>query len=224
MSGRSLIEPAPWDRPALGVDSFEVTAATPEAMTQVRQAPGHYSIKVDPLASKKLLHESGFYYCDTLVEPHCTPKDFVAHRSPEASVTRDVALAPVLAICHGAFAHGRFHRDFNVERARADARYDRWLAELHGKGQVYALHYGGALAGFVAVVGGKLVLHALAQSHRGRGLARYLWTALCETLFAGGAQEVSSSISFANLAALNLYAALGFRFRNPKDVYHCVIP
>ena len=224
MSGRSLIEPTPWDQRALGVASFEVTAATSEAMAQMRQAPGHYSIKVDPLSSKKLLQEHEFYYCDTLVEPHCTRENFIAYPSPEASVTRDAALDPLLAICHGAFAHGRFHRDFNVERARADARYDRWLAELHGKGQVYALNYRGALAGFVAVIDGKLVLHALAQSQRGRGLARHLWTALCEMLFAAGVKEVSSSISVANVAALNLYAALGFRFRNPKDVYHCVIP
>jgi L-amino acid N-acyltransferase YncA len=223
MTSRSLIDPTPWDRPALGIDTFEVKAATPEAMAEMQQAPGHYSIKVDPLASKRLLHEHGFYYCDTLVEPHCVEKNFVPHRSPEAAVTRDVALDRVLQICHGAFAHGRFHRDFNVEKARADVRYDRWLAELHGNGRVYGLLYRGALAGFVAVVDGRLVLHAVAESHRGRGLARYLWTALCETLFAAGAQQVSSSISVANEAAVNLYSALGFRFRNPKDVYHCVI-
>ena len=73
------------------------------------------------------------------------------------------------------------------------------------------------------MVEGKLALHAVAESHRGRGLARHLWTALCETLFAAGTQQVSSSISVANLAAVNLYAALGFKFRKPKDVYHCVI-
>ena len=223
MSSRSLIEPTPWDRAALGIDSFEVKAATAEAMAQMEQAPGHYSIKFDPFASKKLLHEHGFYYCDTLLEPYCKAANFVAHRSPDASVTRETALDAVLAICHGAFTHGRFHRDFNVEKARADARYDRWLAELHGKRLVYGLQHRGALAGFVAVVEDKFVLHAVAESHRGRGLARHLWTALCETLFAAGTQQVSSSISATNLPALNLYASLGFDFRNPLDVYHRVI-
>ncbi len=223
MPNRSLIDATPWDRPALGLDTFEVKAATPEAMAQVERAPGHYTIKVDPLAPKGLLHEHGFYYCDTLIEPYCAHKHFIPHRSPDAAVTRDPALDAVMRICHGAFVHGRFHRDFNIDRARADARYDRWLAEMHGNGQVYGLQDRGELAGFAAVLGGKLVLHAMAEAHRGRGRARFLWTALCETLFAAGEPEISSSISAANLAALNLYARLGFRFRDPVDVYHRVV-
>lgn len=223
MASRSLIEPTPWDRAALGLDTFEIKTATPEAMAQMMQAPGHYTAKVDPLASKNLLHEHGFYYCDTLIEPYCDAARFVGHRSPDAVVTSDVALDALIRICHGAFAHGRFHRDFNIDRAHADARYDRWLGELHDRGQAFGLCYRGELAGFAAVIGGKLVLHAVAEAHRGRGRARLLWTALCEKLFAAGEREISSSISAANLAALNLYAALGFRFRNPVDVYHRVV-
>jgi ribosomal protein S18 acetylase RimI-like enzyme len=68
------------------------------------------------------------------------------------------------------------------------------------------------------------VLHALGANHRGRGLARHLWSAVCADLARQGAEELSSSISVSNLAALNLYASLGFRFRNPVDVYHKVIP
>lgn len=223
MASRSLIDPAPWDRPSLGIDAFEIKVATAEAMTQMQQAPGHYTIRVGPLASKRLLHEHGFYYCDTLIEPHCAEKDLVAHRSPDAAVTRDVTIDAVMQVCHGAFVHGRFHRDFNIDRARADARYDRWLAEMHAQGQVYGLQYRGQLAGFAAAIGGKLVLHAVAEAHQGRGRARFLWTVLCEALFAAGESEISSSISATNLAALNLYATLGFRFHNSVDVYHRVV-
>lgn len=223
MTSRSLIDPTPWDRPTLGIDTFEVKVATIEAMAQMRQTPGHYTIRVDPLAPKRLLHEHGFYYCDTLVEPHCVEKNFVAYRSPDATVTRDVTIDEVMQICHGAFVHGRFHRDFNIARARADARYDRWLAEMHAKGQVYGLQFRGQLMGFAAAVGGKLVLHAVAEAHRGRGRSRFLWTALCEALFAAGEPNISSSISATNLAALNLYARLGFRFHNPVDIYHRVV-
>ena len=224
MTTRSLIDSTPWDTFALGVDAYELKAASVEAMAQMRQAPGHYTVRVDPLASKRLLQEHDFYYCDTLLEPHCTAERFRGHPHAQATVTRDAALEAVLAICHGAFAHGRFHRDFNVERACAELRYDRWLAQLHGEGRVYGLLFSGELAGFAAVGGGKLVLHALAARFLGRGLARHLWTALCKTLFAAGEREITSSISATNLAALNLYAALGFRFRKPLDIYHCVIP
>jgi len=67
------------------------------------------------------------------------------------------------------------------------------------------------------------VLHALGAKHRGRGLARHLWSAVCAELARQGALELTSSISATNLAALNLYVSLGFRFRNPVDVYHRVI-
>ena len=55
------------------------------------------------------------------------------------------------------------------------------------------------------------------------GIAKYLWGAVCADLVRHGARELTSSISATNLAALNLYVALGFRFRNPVDVYHRVI-
>ncbi len=223
MTTRSLIDPTPWDAAALRVSTYELKTASAEAMAEMRAMPGHYTVRVDPLAPKKLLHEHGFYYCDTLLEPHCAAERFVGHRHEAAAVTRDAALEAVLAVCHGAFVHGRFHRDFNVGRACADLRYDRWLAQLHGEGCVYGLLYDGELAGFAAAVGGKLVLHALAARFMGRGLARHLWTALCEALFAAGEREITSSISATNLPALNLYAALGFRFRKPRDIYHCVI-
>jgi len=224
MATRSLIDPVPWDTAALGVESFELKEASAAAMAQMRESAGHYAVKVDPLASKRLLHENGFYYCDTLIEPHCTADRFAGRPHADAAVTRDTDLDAVLASCHGAFAHGRFHRDFNVDRARADARYDRWLASLHAQGRVYGLLFAGEPAGFAAVVSGRLVLHAVAERFRGRGLAAGLWTALCRELYAAGEPEITSSISAANLAVLNLYAALGFRFRNPVDVYHRVVP
>lgn len=222
MASGELIRRTPWDRAALACDTFELAAASREAMAQAR-APGHYTVKVDPLCDKRILHENGFYYCDTLLEPYCTRERLAGATHPDATLTRETPLPDVLRIGHGAFAHGRFHRDFHVDRAAADRRYDGWLRQLHGAGQVVGLLHRGALAGFIATEGGKLVLHAVAEPHRGRGLAKFWWTALCRELLAAGHGEVTSSISAANLAALNLYASLGFRLRNPVDVYHRVI-
>lgn len=223
MTGATLIKRTPWDAAALGCDTFELADAGAPTLAAVR-APGHYTVKVDPLCDKRALHERGFYYCDTLIEPHCERERLAGATHADATLTREAPLDGVLRICHGAFSHGRFHRDFNVPRERADRRYDGWLAQLHEAGQVRGLLHRGELAGFIAADGGKLVLHAVAEAHRGRGLARYWWTALCRELFAAGHREVTSSISAANVAAFNLYASLGFRFRNPVDVYHRVIP
>ena len=216
------IERVPWDSAALGCEAYELASAAPEVLAQAR-SPGHYTVRVAPLADKRVLHESGFYYCDTLVEPYCAAREFKPQPHPAAGLQRDAGLEPVLAICRGAFRHGRFHRDFNVPQERADLRYETWLRTLHGDGKVYGLTWEGELAGFIAHEGGKLVLHALGSQHRGRRLARHLWSAVCADLTRQGVLELTSSISATNLAALNLYASLGFRFRNAVDVYHRVV-
>ena len=222
MADARLIERTPWDCAAFGCDAFELANAGPQAMAQVK-APGHYTVRVDPLASKEILHRNGFYYCDTLAEPYCAPNRLSASPHPAAGFDLRPPLAPLLAICGDAFQHGRFHRDFNVERRLADLRYVNWLKTLHAAGKVYGLTWEGETAGFIAHEGGKLVLHALGGKHRGRGIAKHLWSAVCADLVRNGAVELSSSISIANTAAINLYASLGFHFRNSVDVYHRVI-
>jgi GNAT superfamily N-acetyltransferase len=187
------------------------------------KTPGHYTVKVDPLASTEILHRNGFYYCDTLIEPYCRVAKVKSFPHRSAAIERHPSLDALLPICRHAFRHGRFHRDFNVERALADRRYENWLRTLHAAGKVYGLTWEGETAGFIAHEGGKLVLHALGENHRGRGIAKHLWSTVCEDIARSGIAELSSSISAANSPALNLYASLGFRFRNPVDVYHRVI-
>lgn len=209
-----------WDSLAFGRDCYEITAGDEAALRAAAAQPGHYAIKVDPLADKAALQHHGFYYVDTLIEPYCRREDFSGQRDARACCTQNEKLDDLLAICHGAFEHGRFHRDFNLSRAQADLRYDNWLRQVHAAGDAWGLRYENALAGFIAVMGNRLVLHAMAPVFRGRGLARFLWTAVCDALFAQGHAEVSSSISASNLAAVNLYQSLGFRLRHPLDVYH----
>ncbi len=222
MADAKLIERTPWDCAALGCNAYELANAGAEAMARVT-APGHYTVRVDPLASKALLHRNGFYYCDTLVEPYCPSGQL--RLLPHAAVGYDPrpALEPLVALSRGAFQLGRFHRDFNVERRLADLRYETWLRALHAADKVYGLTWEGATAGFIGREGGKLVLHALGEAHRGRGIAKHLWSAVCAELARSGVREISSSISAANLPAINLYASLGFRFRKPVDIYHRVI-
>jgi acetyltransferase (GNAT) family protein len=221
MSG--VIKDTPWDAAAFGLYTAEIVEYTPAALQQVMQVPGHYAIKVDPLASKRWLHERGFYYCDTLLEPYCTAVKLKNFIHPDATITKDVNWQALLPICHGAFAHGRFHRDFNLDTAGADIRYNNWLQQLYDQQAVYGLYWRDELAGFIAHAGGSLVLHAVAESYRGKRLAKYWWSAVCSELLATGHAEVTSSISAVNLAVLNLYASLGFSFRNPMDVYHLVV-
>lgn len=220
MNKLSFLTPTPWDSIAFHLNTFEINDYSREALSEASETTGHYTVKINPLISKDLLHEFGFYYCDTLIEPFCLCQDFSPFENSAVSIRKDMELKPLLNICNSAFVHGRFHRDFNLERPNADSRYKSWLAQLHEAQNVYGLFYNSALAGFMALDGCKLVLHAVSDDMRGKGIAKYLWTPICKMLFEAGHEEIYSSVSASNLAVVNLYARLGFKFRNPVDVYH----
>jgi ribosomal protein S18 acetylase RimI-like enzyme len=219
---------APWDVAALGYPAWELTAYSAAALAAADHVAGHQSIKLDPLADKGLLHRHGFYYADTLLETAASreqlrPLKPLDGATPGVAIRRDFDLDAMLAICHGAFAHGRFHRDFQVAPAAAALRYDNWLRQLAAAGQVYALYADQHLAGFIGYHGHALVLHAVAPQFRGQGLAKHWWRLAILALLDGGHERVSSSISASNMAVLNLYATQGFAFRHPQDIYHRIV-
>lgn len=224
MKPASLIKPTPWDTATFGIPTWELLEYSEACLQQAVQTAGHHNIKVDPLADKRLLHAYGFYYCDTLIEPHCNASRLRTALHPDATISRAVDAGQALTICHGAFAHGRFHRDFNLSRTAADLRYDNWLKQLLEAQQVYGLFWQSELAGFICYSGNNLVLHAVAEKYRGKGLSKYWWSTVCGKLLAKGHDEVKSSISAANLAVINLYASLGFSFKNPQNIYHRLVP
>jgi len=220
-----LIKQTPWDAAAFGMPTWELESGTEDALREADAAPGHQTIKVDPLADKAALHAHGFYYCDTLLATVGTAARLPTLAIPPGlRVSRTVDHAAALAICHGAFAHGRFHRDFALPRDGADLRYDNWLRQLLDKGEVYGLYRNDELGGFIAASGNSLVLHAIAPAMRGQGLAKYWWHQVIADLFEQGHETVTSSISASNVAVLNLYASLGFSFQHPQDIYHRIVP
>ena len=223
MTPLSYIKFTPWDSVAFGVPTWELLEYSKEALQQTILSPGHYTIKVDPLADKRLLHEYGFYYCDTLIQPYCIAGRLNKILHPDAVISKKVDVEEAMAICQGGFTHGRFHRDFNLLRAAADLRYDSWLKQLLEAQQVYGLYWQGELAGFIGFNDNSLVLHAVAEKYRGKGLSKYWWSAVCNEIFAKGYDEVRSSISVTNLPALNLYSSLGFLFGSAQDIYHGLV-
>ena len=63
----------PWDSRIFGFNTFEIVDTsdgnlkkTLERIFQENRL-GHYTVKLNPLNNKKILHEFGFYYCDTLI-------------------------------------------------------------------------------------------------------------------------------------------------------------
>jgi len=212
--------PSPWDETIFDMPCYEITECNEQAFIQSDLHAGHYSIKVDPLRDKSMLHNHGFYYTDTLIEPHCTMDRFISHPHAQISIDHNIDLMHLLPMCDNSFLHGRFHRDFNLNKHLADQRYKQWLSQLHAKGDVFALRYNQHLAGFVACTNGRFLLHVIDVHFRGQGLAKYMWSAVISQLFDQGEHEIRSSVSATNLAVVNLYISLGFRFDQAQDIYH----
>lgn len=223
MKNSTLCKATPWDAMALGMDTYEITSLSKINLVEILVNPGHYTVKVDPLSSKKILHDYGFYYCDTLLEPICKYDQFIFFDNDAVSFSQEISLSELESICREAFQYGRFHRDFNVNREHAEIRYINWLKQLHASQSVYGLYYQQIVAGFIAIHDNKLILHALHLAYRNKGLAKFFWSKVCKHLYESGCTELMSSISAANLSVLNLYKSLGFRFQNALDIYHRLV-
>lgn len=213
------VKATPWDKKIFGFDTFEVLDYTEETLSQTKGA-GHYTLKLDPLHDKALAEKYGFYYCDTLLVPECTPEHLKEFHMDQLTFDLNADIQQLLNICDGAFSHGRFHRDFKLDKKNADARYNQWLTDIHKKGHIFALKFNAQLAGFIAVQENELQLHAIAKDFRGKGYAKYWWSEVCQYLFLNGNSVITSSVSASNLAVLNLYTSLGFKFTKAVDVYH----
>ena len=223
MSLSALINEVPWDTVTLGMPSRELKVYSLDAVKQALKSPGHYVVRVDPLANKKILYEHGFYYCDTLIEPYCDAHRLLRVHYPNAKISKDINVEQALDICHNAFTHGRFHRDFQIPKPAADLRYEKWLVQLIDEKKVYGLFWQGELVGFLGHSDNNIILNAMAAQYRGKGLMKFLWSSVCEELLKMGYENIKSSISTTNMPILNLCATLGFLFGNPKDIYHCVV-
>jgi len=223
MNPNKHITRIPWDSKIFGIDAYEIKSPNDEVLKLLLKKPGHYTVKVDPLFPKKILQDYGFYYCDTLIEPFCTVDRFVYFRHNNVIISRTADINVLSDMSGYAFYYGRFHRDFNIDKKQADLRYAEWLRKLQHSGKVFTLLFNNDICGFFAYVENKIVLHAINEKYKGKGLAKYMWSVACKELFDKGYKELISSISSANIPVLNLYASLGFRFRNPLDVYHKLV-
>lgn len=224
-----FIRETPWDKKVFGFPTFEIVVDSEETLSlhlnQLKKSElkGHFTIKIDPLWNTYCLLENGFYYCDTLVEPYICKEKLNYYNDEKISIIRENTLEELLKICDGAFTHGRFHRDFNIEKKLADQRYNSWLTQLFKEKKIWGFIYKQELVGFWGFSENKILLHALKSNYRGKGMAKYFWSLACQEMFKLDYQEISSSISASNLAVLNLYSSLGFKFKNPQNIYHLFI-
>jgi len=224
MIHHEYLKATPWDAKCLGIDTFEIIELNKDILESIGNKPGHYTVRIDPLASsKQLLNQFGFYYCDTLIKAVILKKRYNHFDDNHVSLisTNDASICKKITL--DSFQFDRFHRDFNIDRTKADLRYLNWIEELCSKHHTCLFCYNNETAGFIAYDKNRLILAAIAKPYRGRGLAKCFWSSICNKIFSDGYEEIFIDISSVNLPILNLYVSLGATFRNAVEVYHKIV-
>ncbi|CEI81391.1 hypothetical protein J18TS1_22320 [Oceanobacillus oncorhynchi subsp. incaldanensis] len=217
------LKPTPWDSRNFPLDTFQLTEYSEAALQAAADVEGHFTVKVDPLADKALLHKYGFYYADTLMEPYCYRNKFLEEEAGDVTFHENYDAADILTIAEEAFQGGRYHRDFHVPNEMADLRYRNWVKDLIDQELILAYKQDGRVKGFFAYQEENVLLLAMHKDIRGQGFAKP-FTAACvkEQFERTGREQLVTSISPSNPASLNVFIDLGFRLRAGKDIYHKV--
>jgi GNAT superfamily N-acetyltransferase len=132
-------------------------------------------------------------------------------------------------IAEHAFHHERYHVDPRLNPRLGDLRYGRWvrnslghpdqrLLKITDGERLVALFLVEARAGRTAY----WHLTAVSPTWQGSGYGYRVWQAMLRHHQAEGCESLLTTISARNVAVLNLYAKLGFRFRPPEMTFHWV--
>jgi ribosomal protein S18 acetylase RimI-like enzyme len=237
----------PWDTAALGMPAAQIRDLTlPETADELAvglfgafdtwsrtHAVRFAACRLDHLRIREsmALERAGFRFIETTYEVGLDDLGAIGPPGADLSIepisAADPDLAAVLAIADAAFTTGRFALDPRLDRAVNGRRYATWVASAaNGTSQVVlGARLGGELVGFFVVeelAGGLMYWHltAVAPAAQGRGIGRSLWQAMVARHRSAGLRSIRTTISGHNLAVINLYARLGFRFVGSGQTFH----
>ncbi|MDE3088115.1 MAG: hypothetical protein KGJ80_01860 [Chloroflexota bacterium] len=181
-----------------------------------------------------LLPTMGFTFVDFTFE--CVGRRIQETPFPETRIPVRLAelsdQAEIEQIAARAFSFGRYHCDLRFPRELADRRYRQWLCNtfstLGSQARIYVIGEPGKVKGFVHLnVTGMDVYVTIAAVDRdvqGTGAGADLLFGMLQTVKAEGIKTVTTKVSAANLAIVNLIPHFGGRFTNPRAVYHWHAP
>ena len=234
-----------WDTESLGapvaqVDHIELrgapasadTAAVHDWLAANRVALASCRLPEARLRESFFLEAAGFRFVEMVygmrlpLSAEVTPAD-----APDVcwEPARPQDLPALAAVASSAFETGRWHVDPRVGAAASGRRYAHWVRRslAGGSQQVLLVRDGAGVAGFFIVEDlddGSSYWHltAVSPTHQGRGWGRRLWASMIRRHAAAGRQAVRTTIAARNLAVVNLYARLGWRFDDCQMSFHWV--
>jgi ribosomal protein S18 acetylase RimI-like enzyme len=179
----------------------------------------------------RTLAEHGFYPIEIMVEPYRDLRSYSGTRHFERLSLRPARVedkSQLFSIARSAFSTDRYHLDPNLSDDRAGYRYEFWLENGMKSGDhvfVYEDATDDRLVGFCHLreINKGLVDFSLAAidpvfQKAGFGVMMYSECLMeCQKM---GYSEIVTRISLNNIAVLNIYAHLGFLFRQPTVTLH----
>ena len=175
------------------------------------------------------LEAHGFRFVEIVYEPRRDGLGDVPSPGHDIEVTdaTQADLPAIAAIAATAFTTGRFLLDPRLPPDLSHRRYASWVrsAFTAPPQRVLKAESAGELVGFFIVErrdDASVYWHltAVAPEQQGRGIGLSLWRTMLRRHAAEGATFVETTISGHNLAAINLYARLGFAFPSAGMTLH----
>lgn len=175
------------------------------------------------------LEAHGFRFVEMVYEPRLDALDAVASPRHAIHVTEATHgdLPAIEGVAYAAFTTGRFLLDHRLPPDLSQRRYATWVRSAFEAPQqtVLKAELDGELVGFFIVErrpDDRVYWHltAVAPGWQGKGVGLSLWRTMLRRHAADGATSVETTISGHNLAAINLYARLGFSFSSAQMTFH----
>jgi RimJ/RimL family protein N-acetyltransferase len=185
----------------------------------------------DQLRESMFLEANGFRFVEMVLHP--TLQNLQSLNIPQDDLLVTLAdvsdLSSLQDIAEHAFRHERYHVDPRLDPRLGDLRYGRWVKSSlgHPVQRLLKITDGERLVALFLVESrddrsAYWHLTAVSPTWQGTGYGYRVWQAMLRYHQTQGCESLMTTISARNVAVLNLYAKLGFRFRPPEMTFHWV--
>jgi GNAT superfamily N-acetyltransferase len=238
----------PWDSDTFGFPIQELRFPAGDSAALARYLPGllpillrslpslvFTKIPIAQIASASVLTRHGFYPVETMVSLNLGLEQFrpVIQRVGSGLRLRDAVpadMAGLTELARSAFLTDRLHVDPHLPKSKADERFARWVRRGFDEGDtvfVYEDAPRGRTIGFFQVraigpdhLGVDLSLAAVDLRYQKSGFGLLMYQAVLEECRSRGYRRAETHITVNNMDVLNLFARLGFLFRDPVVTFH----
>jgi hypothetical protein len=126
------------------------------------------------------------------------------------------------AIAQESFSDDRFHHDYQCPQEIADRRFAYWVDDLIADEHVTfgSLTLEGMMVAFTAHKTNCAILGGFIRKYNRAGLGEFAVLSMYQAIKEQNYHVAETMISVNNLPILNLYARIGFKFKDPQYSFH----